>query len=89
MKAVMLCRIVLAASLAESCSARAPAPPPPLEVHTGEFISARRCGDCHTELSSVDVVSTRNFADESDVSGVAEGSSEPCSFSTSSPVTHL
>jgi hypothetical protein len=53
MKAVMLCRIVLAASLAESCSARDPAPPPPLEVHPGEFISARRCGDCHTEIYQV------------------------------------
>jgi len=53
MKALVICCIVIAACFAESCSARGPAPPPPLEVHIGEFISARRCGDCHTEIYQV------------------------------------
>jgi len=43
--------VILGLSMA-ACSQQTPAPPP-LDLHPGEFISAARCGECHTGIYSV------------------------------------
>jgi hypothetical protein len=92
MKAVMICRIVFVACLAESCSARNPAPPPPLEVHEGQFSSARRCGDCHTEIyqvwtSSVHATSLTNATFQASLKEVEDTAASQTCIACHAPVT--
>jgi hypothetical protein len=42
--------LVFVALLVAACSREATTTPPPLDLHPGEFISAARCGDCHTDI---------------------------------------
>ena len=92
MKALVICCIVIAACFAESCSARGPAPPPPLEVHIGEFISARRCGDCHTEIyqvwaSSLHATSLTNATFQASLKEVQNPAASQSCIACHAPVT--
>jgi cytochrome c554/c'-like protein len=92
MKAVMILRIVFTACLVESCSARQPAPPPPLEVHAGQFSSARRCGDCHTEIyqvwaSSVHATSLTNATFQASLKEVEDTAASAACIACHAPVT--
>jgi hypothetical protein len=44
--------LIFVALFVAACS-KEPTPPPPLDLHPGEFISATRCGDCHTDIYRV------------------------------------
>ena len=47
----ILCSIIVIA-MVQGCSSREE-PPPPLDIRSGEFISAKRCGDCHRDIYQV------------------------------------
>jgi hypothetical protein len=69
--------LILAVILSAACSKEQPGPPP-LDLHPGEFISAVRCGDCHSEIyrvwsGSLHATSWRNATFQSSLKEVQGG----------------